>query len=63
MKRSRIAAYFRRLPNHPGFGIALICSVMGAVAGRGNRGAIVRVLVMSIFWVPVLIANRSRYDR
>jgi len=59
-----MAAYFRRLPSHPGFGIALIYSALGAVAGsRGNRGAIVGALVTSIFWVPVLITNRSRYDR
>jgi hypothetical protein len=60
-----MAAYFRRLPSHPGFGIALIYSALGAVAGsRGNaRGAIVGAIVMSIFWIPVLITNRSRYDR
>lgn len=57
-------SYLRRLPSHPGFGVAIISTAMGAAAGRhgGIRGVIVGAAVMSILWVPVLITNLSRYD-
>ena len=60
-------AYFRRLPKHPGFNLALVFSLMGFVAGAtahqgGTKRALVGALVMSVYWIPVLITNRSRYD-
>ena len=45
-------SYLRRLPSHPGFSLAMIYSVTGFIAG-GPIGA----LIMSVFWIPVLITN------
>lgn len=50
--------YFRRLKRHPGTPWAAFLSLTGALAGRESpRGAIVGTLVMSIYWIPVLITN------
>lgn len=51
--------YLRNLRHHPGVPIATAMTLMGALAGKGSpRGAIVGALVMSVFWIPVLITAR-----
>jgi hypothetical protein len=53
-----MADYFCRLKRHPGVPWAAFLSLQGALIGHGSpRGAIAGALVMSIFWIPVLITN------
>jgi len=50
--------YWRKLMRHPGAPWAAVLSGTGALAGRDSpRGVIVGTLVMSIYWIPVLITN------
>jgi hypothetical protein len=53
-----VADYFRKLKRHPGVPWAAFLSGAGALAGRDSaRGVIVGTLVMSIYWIPVLLTN------
>jgi hypothetical protein len=53
--------YLRRLTSHPGTPWAAFLSLTGAIAGRESaRSAIVGTLVMSVYWIPVLITNLDR---
>jgi len=53
-----MADYFRRLKHHPGVPWAAFFSGLGAWSGlHSARGVIVGTIVMSIFWIPVLITN------
>jgi hypothetical protein len=53
-----VANYFRKLKRHPGTSWAAFLSGVGALAGRDSaRGVIVGTLVMSIYWIPVLLTN------
>ena len=55
--------YLRNLANHPGLGCATFLTVAGAIAGRESpRGILAGALVMSVFWIPVLITANHRYD-
>jgi hypothetical protein len=50
--------YFRKLKRHPGTPWAAFLSGVGALAGRDSpRGVIFGTLVMSIYWIPVLLTN------
>ena len=50
--------YWQKLLQHPGTPWAAFLSAIGAFAGRNSlQGVIVGTLVMSIFWIPVLITN------
>jgi hypothetical protein len=52
--------YLRNLSRHPGLGYATLLTTLGGVAGRGSpRG----VMLMSIFWIPVLITSWHNYDK
>jgi hypothetical protein len=51
-------SYWQKLLRHPGTPWAAFLSVIGAFAGRNSlQGVIVGTLVMSIYWIPVLITN------
>lgn len=53
-----MADYFRRLRRHPGVPWAAFFSLTGAFAGRDSpRSVIIGTIVMSIYWIPVLITN------
>jgi hypothetical protein len=53
--------YFLRLKHHPGVPWAALLSGTGALAGRDSpRGVVVGTLVMSIYWIPVLITNLEK---
>jgi len=57
--------YFKRLKEHPGLNIALIMTLMGALAGASNtsfknpmHGILFGITVTFVAcWVPVLISN------
>ncbi len=57
--------YFKRLKEHPGLGIAIMMTVLGALAGSDNKsfesplnGALFGLIVVFLFvWLPVLISN------
>jgi hypothetical protein len=57
--------YFIRLKQHPGLSIATFVTVLGILAGAGNKsfpeiwhGALFGFLISVIFcWTPVLISN------
>jgi hypothetical protein len=54
--------YLRNLRRHPGLPYAALLTVFGAIAGagRGNAtGALVGGLIMSIYWLPVLLTARG----
>lgn len=54
----KVFRYFSNLAQHPGTPWAAFLSGVGALAGRNSpRGIIIGTLVMSIYWVPVLITN------
>jgi hypothetical protein len=55
--------YLYNLSRHPGLPIAALYSVLGAIVGAMRDGTVASVatgsLLMSIFWIPVLLtANR-----
>ena len=58
--------YFKNLRNHPGLGYARFYTLLGGIAGFQRDGtlksAAVGALVMSIFWIPVLITANHHYD-
>ena len=55
--------YLRNLANHPGLGWAALFTLGGAMAGRESpRGMLAGALVMSVFWIPVLITANHHYD-
>lgn len=57
-RRLTVADYFRRLKHHPGTPWAAFLSGTGALAGRDSvRGVIIGTILMSIYWIPVLITN------
>jgi hypothetical protein len=50
--------YWQKLMQHPGTPWAAFLSGTGALAGRDSpRGVIIGTLVMSIYWIPVLITT------
>jgi hypothetical protein len=54
--------YLNRLRRHPGLGYVALLTIFGvaAGAGRGNAsGALVGGLIMSVFWIPVLLTARG----
>ena len=58
--------YFKRLPDHPGFGLAIMMTFLGALAGASNKnfnpldGALFGAIAMGLFcWIPVLWTNRK----
>ena len=54
-------SYFERLRAHPGFFIAVTCTLMGAVAGSESWSkALMGAAIMSVFWLPVLLTVRKR---
>lgn len=58
--------YFKNLCRHPGLGYASFYTLLGAMAGSQRdgtlRSAAVGALVMSVFWIPVLITANHHYD-
>ena len=66
MKNKR--GYFTRLKDHPGLGMGVILTVMGAFAGASNKsfenawhGALFGTLIMGGFvWSIILFSNFDR---
>jgi hypothetical protein len=58
--------YLRNLSNHPGLGYASFFTMLGALAGFQRdgtlRSSVIGALVMSVFWIPVLITSNHHYD-
>jgi hypothetical protein len=53
-----MARYLHRLRHHPGVPWAAFFSGTGALAGRDSAGGmVIGTLVMSIYWIPVLVTN------
>jgi hypothetical protein len=58
--------YFKRLKSHPGLGIAVIMTVLGAFAlaiksfQNPLHGALFGIIIVGLFvWLPVLLSNRK----
>ena len=52
--------YYDNLMQHPGLPYAAILTASGAAAGAGRagiKGALAFGLVMSVFWIPVLLTT------
>lgn len=56
-----MSEYFRRLRKNQGVPWAAFFSGMGALNGLSysTKGVIVGTLIMSIFWIPVLLSNAT----
>ena len=53
--------YFKRLSNHPGVPMAALLTVAGPMVALMRPDGDWRVgLIMTVFWVPVLITARTQ---
>ena len=59
---TRVKAYIKGLSEHPGIGYATGYTLIGAIVGLqkdASLGSALRgALIMSVFWVPVLLTVR-----
>ncbi len=53
------------LRDHPGVLMATFFTIVGAVAGveGGVVGSVIGALIMSVFWLPVLVTAYQQGDR
>lgn len=56
-------AYLERLRHHPGAPVVALWQTVTFISllldERGIKAALIGTLIMGVFWIPVLITNRS----